>query len=136
MKFERVEYKDLSPKQKEMYNFQKLAGVLADFGYNCIKLADDWQDADFLAYHQEKKDTYRVQLKARLTIYKKYLGKNLLIAFPISSHWYLVEHDVLVELITKATNWTNTDYWISKGIYHSTSPSKKILLELQNMILN
>lgn len=135
MKFERVEYKDLNSKQKEIYNFQKLAGVLADFGYNCIKLADD-RDADFLAYHQQKKDTYRIQMKSRLTVDKKYLGKNLHIAFPISSHWYLVEHDFLVELITKATNWTNTDSWILKGIYHSASPSKKLLLELQNMILN
>ena len=46
-----VIYKELKPKQKELFNFQKIAATLADYGFNCIKLADDWQGADFLAYH-------------------------------------------------------------------------------------
>ena len=63
MELERVDYADLSSKQKEIFNFQKIAGALADYGFNCIKLADDWQGADFLAYHKDGEQTLKVQLK-------------------------------------------------------------------------
>lgn len=53
MKFEHIKYNGLSGKQQEIYNFQKIAGVLADYRFNCIKLADDWRGADFLAYHKD-----------------------------------------------------------------------------------
>ena len=56
LKLQRINYDDLNAKQKEIYNFQKVtalkvAALLADCGFNCIKLSDDWQGADFLAYH-------------------------------------------------------------------------------------
>ena len=47
MKLSKINYSDLNSRQKEIFNFQKVAGVLADYGFNCIKLADDWQGADF-----------------------------------------------------------------------------------------
>ena len=53
MKLRKIKYTDLNSKQKEVFNFQKVAGKLSDYGYNCIKLADDWQGADFLAYHKD-----------------------------------------------------------------------------------
>jgi hypothetical protein len=43
-----IKYNDLNSKQKEIYNFQKVAAFLADYGFNCIKLADDWQGADLV----------------------------------------------------------------------------------------
>ena len=61
--------------------------------YNCIKLADDWQGADFLAYHKDGSGTLKVQLKARLALSKKYVGKSLYMAFPMYQEWYLIEHD-------------------------------------------
>ena len=66
MKLERIQYQELNPRQQEIYNFQKIAAVLADFSFNCIKLADDWQGADFLAYHKDGGQTLKVQLKGRL----------------------------------------------------------------------
>ena len=77
MELRRIDYDSLNGKQKEIYNFQKSAAVLADYGFNCIKLADDWQGADFLAYHKDGDETLRVQLKARLTIDRKYCGRGL-----------------------------------------------------------
>jgi hypothetical protein len=47
--FERIRYEILNARQKELSNFQKVAATLADYGFNCIKLTDDWQGADFLA---------------------------------------------------------------------------------------
>ena len=79
MKLKKIGYS----KQKEIFNFQKVAGLLADYGFNCIKLADDWQGADFLAYHVDGKSTLKVQLKSRPTISKKYRGKAIFMAFPV-----------------------------------------------------
>lgn len=53
MKLKLINYKQLNSRQKERYNFQKIAALLADYGYACIKLDDDWQSADFLAQHTE-----------------------------------------------------------------------------------
>ena len=47
--FKQIDYRQLNSKQKEIHNFQKVSAVLADYGFNCIKLADDWNGADFLA---------------------------------------------------------------------------------------
>ncbi|MBP3141613.1 hypothetical protein [Aliivibrio fischeri] len=96
MKLTKIKYCELNSRQKEIYNFQKLAAILAEYGFNCIKLADDWQGADFLAYHKDGHNSLRVQLKARLTINKKYLDKELYIAFPIKNKWCLINHDHLV----------------------------------------
>jgi hypothetical protein len=85
----KIVYESLNSRQKEIFNFQKISGVLAEYGFNCIKLADDWQGADFLAYHNDRLDTLKVQLKSRLTIDKKYEGKELFVAFPFNGHWYL-----------------------------------------------
>ena len=82
MRFGRVNYDELNARQKEIYNFQKLSAELAEYGFTCIKLADDWQGADFLALHFSNDYTLKVQLKPRLSIYKKYEGKDLYIAFP------------------------------------------------------
>ena len=65
MKLQKVKYKELTAKQKEIFNFQKVAAQLADYGFNCIKLDDDWKGADFLAYHKDG-ETLKVQLKGHL----------------------------------------------------------------------
>ena len=135
MRLRRVRVEELTAKQKEIYNFQRLAGRLAEYGFNCIKLADDWQGADFLAYHKDGDQTLKVQLKSRLTIYKKYLGKNLFMSFPVNETWFLIRHDELVEIVTAATDWLKTASWVEKGLYHSYAPSKKLLASLAEFAL-
>lgn len=125
--FGKISYKDLNSKQKEIYNFQKIAATLADYGFNCIKLADDWHGADFLAYHRDGTNTLKVQLKARPTIDKKYIGRNIYMAFPLGGFWYLVDHDKLVEKVGQFTNWLNTDSWINNGGYSSMGLSARLL---------
>ena len=135
MKLQRVRYSDLNSKQKEVHNFHKVAAVLADYGFNCMKLSDDWQGADFLAYHKDGKDTLRVQLKSRLTIDKKFIGKGLYVTFPVKKSWCVIEHDTLVDVVRDSTNWLNTEAWRAKGIYHSGAPSAALLARLDNHIL-
>src|SRR5260370_864313 len=91
----------------------------ADRGFNCIKLADDWQGADFLAYHMNDTTTLKVQLKSRLTINQKYCGKGIWMAFPHEEYWYLIEHDRLVDKVGKHTKWLNV---IRGEIRRGTTP--------------
>ena len=135
-----IRYDDLSAKQKEIYNFQKIAAVLADYGFNCIKLQDDWLGADFLAYHKDGSQTLRVQLKGRLTIDKKYLEQDLYIAFPFTEDglrvWYLAPHDELVRHIDEHANWLNTRSWKTACSYSSANPNSQLRDALEQYKLN
>ncbi len=135
MNFKKIQYTELNARQKEVYNFQKLAAVLADYGFNCIKLSDDWQGADFLAYHKDGNDTLRVQLKARLTIARKYMGKNLFVAFPLQDSWYLIDHDELVSLMGEHTDRLESRSWQKDGLLHSAKPSQKLINSIEKYML-
>ena len=135
MKIRRITYKELNSKQQEVYNVQKIAAVLADYGFNCIKLSDDWRGADFLAYHKDGNDTLKVQLKGRLTISKKCCGKGLYIACPINGAWCLVEHDKLIEFVSQSTNWLQTKSWAENGQYHSAKPPQELIRLLGEYML-
>ena len=111
MKLKKGNYRELNAKQKELFNFQKLAAVMADYGFNCIRLSDDWQGADFLAYHKDGAETLKVQLKSRMTIKKEYMGKDLFLAVPVDGSWYLVEHYLLVSIIGRYSTWLESETW-------------------------
>ena len=129
MKRERAVYEKLNARQQENYNFQKLAGVLAEFGYNCIRLSDDWEGADFLACHNDGTTTLKVQLKGRLRINEKYRDKEVYIAFPDRGKWYLAPHDELVKIMgeVKAAALLSKS-WKERGHY-SVRRLPKILRE-------
>jgi len=133
--YEKVKYEDLNSKQKEIYNFQKASAILAEYGFNCIKLADDWRDADFIAYHHDKVQTLRVQQKSRATIDGKYMEKDLYMLFPIKGVWYLIEHDRLIEIVRGSTPWLDSPTWKNKRHYNSDKPSKALVQELQPFAL-
>ncbi len=132
MKLEKVNYLTLNSRQKEVFNFQKVAWLLAEYGFNCIKLADDWQGADFLAYHQSGTNTLKVQLKSRVTISRKYVGKSIFMAFPIKNSWYLIEHDELVNSIKLQTSWLASESWLNHGGYSSNNPNKQLIAVLES----
>lgn len=115
MKLTRIDYSQLNSRQQEAFNFQKVAGLLADYGFNCIKLADDWQGADFLAYHKDGNTTLKVQLKSRVTIDKKYMDKDIHVAFPVGESWYCLEHDKLVAVVGEKTKWLESQSWQIQG---------------------
>ena len=131
MPFNKIDYDKLNSRQKEIFNFQKISAVLADYGFNCIKLVNDGQGADFLAYHKDGLHTLKVQLKGRLAIDKKYQGKELFMAFPVNRDWYLVAHDILVEKVGEHTPWLKSEKsWGDKGSYHSKAPSVQLMESL------
>ncbi|MFL6314105.1 MAG: hypothetical protein ACJ71W_18555 [Terriglobales bacterium] len=128
--FEHIPYETLNARQKEIFNFQKLSATLADYGFNCIKLADDWGGADFIAFHVITTRTLKVQLKSRITIGKKYTGKEIWIAFPHNGFWYLIEHDQLVQKIGDSTEWLRTASWLTGNEYSSVSINPQLLNSL------
>ena len=124
IKFEPIDYKVLNARQKENFNFQKVAATLADYGFNCIRLSDDWQGADFIACHIDGKTFVKIQLKSCLTFQEKYIGKDIYIAFPQDGKWYLYSHDELLnhkafDSMKEATAWKEG------GAYHWPRIPKK-----------
>jgi hypothetical protein len=121
--FQRIDYDDLNSRQQENYNFQKLAARLADYGFNCLRLSDDWQGADFIACHIDGETFLKVQLKGRLAIDKKYIGKGINIAFFQGDDCYIYDHDALVRHLEE-NNLIGADSvtWHERGIRHWPSP--------------
>ncbi len=99
VKFTRVCYNDLNRRQKENFNFQKVASCFAEYGFNCLKLSDDWQGADFIACHINGNDFLKIQLKGRLTFEQKYRDKNIYIAFLDGNDCFVYPHDIVWEII-------------------------------------
>jgi hypothetical protein len=109
--FDRIEYSSLNSRQKENYNFQKVAGLLADYGFNCLRLSDDWQGADFIACHISGETFLKVQLKGRLTLDQKYEGKDIHIAFFDGADCYLYPHDQVLARIEAAEKINGSRSW-------------------------
>jgi hypothetical protein len=115
--FQRIVYTKLNPRQKENYNFHKAAARLADYGFNSIRLTDDWQGADFIAIHVDGETFFKVQLKGRLTINKKYLGRAIHIAFLHGDELYFYDHDQLVRHVeANGLIGPDSNTWHQKGI--------------------
>ena len=99
LRLDKVVYQDLNAKQKESYNFQKLSSVLADYGYTAYRMFDDYNGADLHAVRITG-EVVKIQLKGRLTIDRKYLNKQLYIAFSDNGNWYCYPHDYMFLIIT------------------------------------
>ncbi len=117
--FSKINCDNLKAKQQENYNFQKVSSILADYGFVTMRLNDDWQGADFIAQHVS--GTFlKVQLKGRLEVNKKYIGKEIWMCFP-ADDWkgcYLFSHDEVMNWLLSNTNIGNTPGWKTKGIYN------------------
>ena len=135
--FLKIEYSNLNSRQKENYNFQKVSAVLAGYGYITIRLSDDWQGADFIAYHIDGVQFLRVQLKGRMVLDTKYTGKDIWICFDYGGDWFLYPHDKFLVWALKFLNVGATKNWVLaekledvEGKYSWPKPSKKVLLWL------
>ena len=67
-----------------------------------------------------------MQLKGRWTIDKKYIGRNIWVAFPDRGVWYVAPHD---EMLRLGQRHTGTESWI-KGTYSKSPLSKSDREEL------
>jgi len=122
MKLAKIRYQDLNPKAQETFNFHKMASILADYGYNCIWLSDDWNGADFIGVHIDGVSDLKVQLKGRISFAKKYRGRNLYIGCFDAGELYLYPHDVVLDQVEAVIS---DKAWIEKGTYFQTKMSKR-----------
>ena len=113
---------ELNARQRENYNFSKIAARLADYGFNCQRLSDDWEGADFIACHIDNNTFLKVQLKGRLIIDKKYCGKSIFIAFPHRDDWYVYPHDKFLDVIKADKPKTICSRSWEKGTYSWPNP--------------
>lgn len=121
--FDRVTYSQLNARQQENFNFHKIASRLADYGFNSLRLTDDWQGADFIACHLDGETFLKVQLKSRMTIQTKYLGKEIHIAFLQGEDRYIYPHDAMVQRILENNPHVGqTRSWREEGQYHWLNP--------------
>jgi hypothetical protein len=65
-----------------------------------------------------------VQLKGRWTIDRKYLGRDIWVAFPVGVDWFLMPHD---KMVRAAPTYTATTSWKDGGIYHAARPRPDVL---------
>jgi hypothetical protein len=125
LSFVRVKYDDLTSRQKEAYNFQKVSALLSEFGYSTIRLSDDWNGADFIAQHLDG-SFLKVQLKGRLSFYEKYSDKDLYICFRDNQHWYLYPHDELRDKVLSMGLMKGTESWDDRKGYSFPRLSKSL----------
>jgi len=109
----------LSSDAIEVVNRNALVTVALGQGYNAFLPVYD-NGIDLILHNEASGDTKLVQLKGRWTIDKKYLGRNIWIAFQDCGDWYVAPHDEMVE---HGSRHTSTASW-AKGVY-SKSPLSK-----------
>lgn len=111
--FTKIDYNQLNSKQKENYNFHKVASALADYGYDSMRLNNDWQGADFIAVKND--EMLKVQLKGRFSVDKKYIDKEIYIAFIENNVVKMYNHDEAENMLPD--NIKQSDSWKKHGSY-------------------
>lgn len=129
---EKIRYEDLNARAKEVYNFQKVSSVFADYGYTTMWLTNDWEGADFIAVHVDGEKYLKVQLKGRLSFAKKYKGKDIYVCFREGDDTYLYPHDEVLDILEEKISdqtWLKEERWSTKSL----SKSNRELLEVYKL---
>lgn len=96
----------------EQINYFRLANYLINCGYAPQWLNYDSDGADLIALSYDQKTIFKIQLKSRVSLDAKYVGRGIYVAFPKDStkplnDWVIVEHDKMYKNWEKPRNWTN-----------------------------
>lgn len=100
LKAKKHDKKVMSSRYIERLNYVRLSYYLINCGYFTQWFTVDDRGADFIAIKHDSSVAYRIQLKSRMELNKKYKGKGLYIAFPLASvvpekDWVIVNFDDL-----------------------------------------
>jgi hypothetical protein len=128
--YQRIKYEKRNGRARENYNYHKVSAVLAEYGFNTLRLSDDWQGADFIAQHVSG-EYLKVQLKSRLGFAKKYNNRDVYICFRNGKDVYLFPHDELLKQAKKLVGHHKTKSWIDRGEYNWGTAPKKLLQVLE-----
>jgi hypothetical protein len=112
---------------KEVINRNVVVSLALEQGFNAFLPVYDG-GVDFILYHEADNVVRKVQLKSRWMIDKKYLGRDIWMAFPIDNDWYLMPHDIMHEM-AKADGVLETASWIDAGAYSRPRPSAATVIQ-------
>jgi hypothetical protein len=112
---------------KEVINRNVVVSLALEQGFNAFLPVYDG-GVDFILHHEGKNDTRKVQLKGRWMIDKKYERRDIWMAFPIGSDWYLMPHDEMVRLAA-IDGITQTASWVEGGAYSRGNPSSAVIAQ-------
>jgi hypothetical protein len=112
---------------REVINRNIVVSLALGHGFNAFLPVYDG-GVDFILYRESDTELRKVQLKSRWTIEKKYVGRDIWIAFPIAHNWYLMRHD---EMVTSAAaaRAIKTASWTKDGSYSRPHVSKALIEE-------
>ncbi len=79
-------------------------------GYNVFLPVTD-QGIDFIIHRECDGDLKLIQQKSRWTIDRKYLGRNIWVAFLSREEWYLAPHDEMIALESAKGTTLETASW-------------------------
>jgi len=106
---------------KEVINRNVVVSLALEQGFNAFLPVYDG-GVDFILYHEADNVVRKVQLKGRWMIDKKYENRDIWMAFPIGDDWYLMPHDMMVEM-ARADGVLETASWTEAGAYSRPRPS-------------
>jgi hypothetical protein len=100
---------------REVINRNIVISLALEQGFNAFLPVYDG-GVDFILYRESDRELRKVQLKSRWTINQKYMNRQIWVAFPIASDWYLMPHDEMYKA-GEADGVTLTSSWIDNGAY-------------------
>ncbi len=77
---------------REVINRNTVVTLALGQGFNAFLPVYDG-GIDFILYRESDGLVLKVQLKGRWTIDRKYIGRDIWVAFPVGSDWYLMRDD-------------------------------------------
>lgn len=107
---------------REVINRNTVVSLALAQGFNAFLPVYDG-GVDFILYRESDGMVRKAQLKGRWMIDRKYLGRDIWMAFPIAGDWYLMPHDEMAAL-AEVEGVTKTASWIEGGAYSKPRPSK------------
>lgn len=84
---------------------------------------------DLILYSEATGDLKKVQLKGRWTVDKKYIGRDIWIAFPDRGIWYVAPHDDVLMPFSAQKGYLNSVSW-ERGTYSYAPLSRDMIAHL------
>lgn len=122
---------------REVINRNVVVSLALERGFNAYLPVYDG-GVDFILHREAQAgrpetttDTRKVQLKGRWTIDKKYIGRDIWVAFPVGDDWYLVPHDEMVAIAKAYTTALESTSWIKGNAYSWPKPTKVMMAQCE-----
>lgn len=107
---------------REVINRNVVVSLALEQSFNAFLPVYD-SGVDFILYREADGAVRKVQLKGRWMIDKKYVGRDIWVAFPIGDDWYLMPHDLMLEHAEADGKTLKSASWLEGGAYSKPKPS-------------